>query len=143
MKSILLYIVLVGLPVAAVLAVLRLGDAVEAPPAVGGEWRVEGAATCAVPDRTFRIEQSGRYVHVLIAGRAKMTAHLAGATLAADGGARADVSPGCSHEPIRLRARASGRLASRLAGTIGVPGCAACPPARFVAVRVVPAPAAP
>ena len=56
MKSILLYIVLVGLPVAAVLAVLRMGDTVEAPPAVGGEWRVEGAATCAVPDRTFRIE---------------------------------------------------------------------------------------
>ena len=82
-------------------------------------------------------------MHVLIAGRAEMAARLVGATLAADGGARADVSPGCSHEPVRLRARASGRVASRLVGSIGVPGCAACPPARFVAVRVAPAPAAP
>ncbi|HEX8299802.1 MAG TPA: hypothetical protein VF594_11640, partial [Rubricoccaceae bacterium] len=91
MKSALLYIILVGLPLLGVFAVLRLGEAAEAPPAVGGEWRVVEGAQCAVPDSTIRIEQSGKYVHVLIAGRAEMTARIAGDALAADGGARSDV----------------------------------------------------
>lgn len=139
----LLYLLLVGLPLGGLFAVLHLGADLEAPPAVGGDWRVVEGGRCAVPDRAFRIDQSGRFVHVRMPGRADVSARLVGPTLAADGGARADVSPGCANGPVRIRIHAEGRVARRLVGTVSVPGCAACPEARFTAVRVLPDSTAP
>lgn len=143
MKLPLLYLLLVGLPLAGLLAVLRLGSGIEAPPAVGGAWRVVAGGRCSVPGRLFRVEQSGRFVHVVLPGRSDIPAALIGPTLTALGGARADVSPGCASGAVQMRLRADGRVARRLVGTAGVPGCAACPESRFVAVRVAPDSTAP
>lgn len=134
----LLYLLLVGLPLAGLFAVLRIGAGIEAPPAVGGPWKTVEGGRCSVPDSLFRIDQSGRFVHVVLPGRPDIPAQLSGPALAADGGARADVSPGCASGAVRIRLRADGRVARRLVGTAGVPGCAACPEARFVAARVAP-----
>lgn len=143
MKLPLLYLLLVGLPLAGLMAVLRLGTAIEAPPAVGGPWKVVEGGRCSVPDSLFGVDQSGRFVHVVLPGRPDIPARLTGPALAADGGARTDVSPGCASSAVRIRLRADGRVARRLVGTVGIPGCAACPETRFEAVRVVPDSTAP
>ncbi len=143
MKLPLLYLLLVVLPLAGLFVVLRLGADIEAPPAVGGPWRVVEGGRCSVPDSLFRIDQSGRFVHLVLPGRPDVPARLTGPALAADGGARTDVSPGCASSGVRIRLRADGRVARRLVGTAGVPGCAACPESRFVAARVAPDSTAP
>lgn len=66
------YIVMVGVPICGVLAVLAVGRHAVAPPAVGGEWRlqVRGADTLVVacgserdaPVTILSIRQSGRYL---------------------------------------------------------------------------------
>lgn len=137
MKSALLYLVLVGVPVLGVLGVLRLGERIAPPAAVGGEWRIEGGGrTCVVPGGRFRIEQSGEFVHVAIPGRTDVPGRLRGGVLAASGGARDDFSPGCGQSAVRLRARVGSGIAARIEGTAGIPGCAGCPLAPFAAVRV-------
>ena len=137
MKSALLYIVLVGLPVLGVLGVLRLGERIVPPTAIGGEWRVEGGGrTCVVPGGRFRIEQSGEFVHVVIPGRTDVPGRLRGGVLNAAGGARDETSPGCGQSAVRIRVRVGTGIADRIEGTAGVPGCAGCPLAAFAAVRV-------
>ena len=137
-KSALLYIVLVGLPVLGVLGVLRLGERITPPAAIGGEWRVEGGGrTCVVPGGRFRIEQSGEFVHVAIPGRTDVPGRLRGGVLTASGGARDEFSPGCGQGAVRIRARAGTGVAERIEGTAGIPGCAGCPLAPFVAIRVL------
>ncbi len=133
MKSALLYLVLVGLPVLGVVGILRLGESIEPPPSVGGVWRVAGGASCAVPEGAFEIEQSGVFLHVLFPGRPAVPARLRAGAFAGAGGARARIAPGCASEPVRIEARTV--AAGRLEGRIGTPGCAGCPVARFSAVR--------
>ena len=142
MRSAALYLLLVGVPVLGVLGVLRLGERLAPTPAVGGTWRVVSGAACVVPDRTFAVEQSGTFLRVLLPGRPGLPARLAGGVLRADGGARAEISPGCRNGDVRMRASVGPGVADRFEGTMGVPGCAGCPMAAFAAVRV-PAPAEP
>ena len=136
MRSVVLYFLLVGVPVLGVLGMLRLGERIVATPAVGGTWQVEGGALCAVPERTFRVEQSGTFLRVLLPGRVGLPARLARGMLSADGGARSDISPGCRNGDVRLRARVGAGVPDRIEGMVGVPGCAGCPMAAFAAVRV-------
>ncbi|HEX8385006.1 MAG TPA: hypothetical protein VF576_02425 [Rubricoccaceae bacterium] len=140
MKSVLLYVALVGLPTLGVLGVIRLGGLISPPPAVGGLWRVEGGgAACVVPgDGVFEIVQSGEYVHVSVPGRSDVAGRLVRGVLRAQGGARAGISPGCAQSAVTIRARVGQGVAERIEGTMGVPGCGGCPPAAFSAVRVAP-----
>lgn len=140
MKSALLYVALVGLPVLGVLGVVRLGGLITPPAAVGGTWRMERrGAACVVPgDGVFRIVQSGEFIHVAVPGRADLPGRLIRGVMRARGGARAGISPGCAQAAVTLRARTGQGVSERIEGTIGVPGCGGCPPTAFSAVRVVP-----
>ncbi len=136
MKSVLLYLILVGVPVLGVLGVLRLGEQIVPPAAIGGRWQVEGGGgACVVPGGTFSVAQSGEFLHVSISGRADLPARLRNGVLSAEGGARDGISPGCGQSPVRIRARVGS--GERMEGSIGMPGCAGCPLQPFSAVRVV------
>lgn len=136
-RAVLVYAVLVGTPVLGLFGVLRAGEGLEVPPAVGGVWRIEGGgAACALaPGEAFRVVQSGQYLAVEVPGRARLDGRLVRGVLRAAGGPQPGVSPGCASEPLALVARVAGGVADRLRGTVGVPGCAACPPVAFEAVR--------
>ena len=138
MRSVLLYVALVGLPALGVLGVIRLGGMISPPPAVGGTWKMEeGGAACGVPGPVlFGIVQSGEYLQVVVPGRADVPGRLIRGDLRAEGGARGEVSPGCARGAVAIRARVGQGVSQRIEGTIGVPGCAGCPPSAFSAVRV-------
>ena len=55
-----LYLALVGLPALGVAATLRVGSRIDAPPSVGGTWRVVPPADgCALAAGALEIHQSG------------------------------------------------------------------------------------
>lgn len=143
MKTAALYLALVVAPLLGVVGVLQIGGLVEPPPSVGGTWRLTEGALCAAPGRTFRVEQSGAFVQLLLPGRADLPARLAGDRFTAEGGALASVSPGCSSGAVRVEARVGEDVSERIAGRIGIPGCSGCPMRPFVAVRDTTAPGAP
>lgn len=151
MKSVLLYLALVGLPMLGVLGVLRLGRHLEAPPDVGGVWRAEIAPAVQLvppcveltPEATaFDVVQSGRHAGVTLndPARTRLEADLQGirlwaraAQLPVLGTARA----ACPDAPLELAAIlvAEGRDAE-LVGQLWAGGCAACAPVSFRAERV-------
>ena len=137
MKTALLYVLLVGLPVAGLFAVLQIGGLAEAPPAVGGAWRVTRGAACDRPAERLEVVQSGQFVSVSALGTENVPARLTGDVLRTE----ASEPSGCAGTAV-LEARAGQEVAERLEGTLGVPGCAACPVAAFTAVRSAEAPAA-
>ena len=137
MKTALLYVLLVGLPVAGLFAVLQVGGLAEAPPAVGGAWTLSRGAACDRPTERLDVVQSGVFVSVSALGVADVPARLAGDVLQTEPG-----PTGCDGA-VRLEAHAGQEVAERLEGALGVPGCAACPVAEFTAVRLAEAPAAP
>lgn len=71
MKGVLIYLVLVGIPVAGVIGVLRVGRRIVPPPYVGGTWAVTiiGDTTCQAPPAgdslTMVVSQSGPHVVVV------------------------------------------------------------------------------
>lgn len=76
MKSVLLYLLLVGVPVAGVAMVLRAGRTIVPPPYVGGTWRLtmEPDTLCRVepPDSLLMlVEQSGPHLEVTFDDSAK------------------------------------------------------------------------
>jgi hypothetical protein len=76
MKSVLLYLLLVGIPVAGVATVLRAGRTIVPPPYVGGTWRLTMApdSLCRVdpPDSLHMlVEQSGPHIVVTFNDSAK------------------------------------------------------------------------
>lgn len=80
MRSILVYLVLVGLPVLGVAAVLRAGRELRAAPFVGGRWRVEllPDPACGVPSSDsahLEIVQTGRRVELVVDGPAATRLH--------------------------------------------------------------------
>ena len=86
MKAVPIYLAMVGLPIAVMIPVLRMGRTLSAPPAVAGEWRSTQAGGPAI-----RVTQSGRYVDVELVDTAgasmKLSGRLVGPALtaAADG----------------------------------------------------------
>lgn len=60
LRTFILYMILVGLPLAGVAGALYLGERLEAPASVKGSWRVDAAAPClAGLGETVFIAQSG------------------------------------------------------------------------------------
>lgn len=135
LRTALIYVALVGLPVAGLVAVLQAGKRLEAPPALRGTWRVEEGAACGVRQGdTFEVVQSGQFVVVSLDGRPPMDGRLRDGVLRARGGARSASTPGCGQGQLELALR-PGAGARLLEGTGGIVGCSACPPRPFVAVR--------
>ena len=143
LKSLALYILLVGVPFAALGAILRAGAGLRAPAAIGGTWRVEVAGLPLDPARaaafrTLSVSQSGAHLSVALAGR-EMRGSLEGDALAAASGRVRSTPPACFRGALDLRARVDTTAQPlRMAGTVGAPGTG-CGRLPFSAVREAPA----
>lgn len=129
MKALLQYVLLVGLPILGVLGVLQLGEALVAPKAVAGIWRLESARgpapVSSCPDRAevadveaFTLSQSGPKLTFELG---KLTAYGA-----IDGRAVQATSP-----TLFLDARVTD--SRMLRGTMNFPACPDAPPLAFTA----------
>ncbi len=128
LRSFLLYVVLVGLPLTGVSGALYLGERLEAPASVRGNWRlaVEGAAACRSSlGEALSIAQSGPTLQLAFTGAEPLT--LAGRV---DG-----VHVTASEGALALEATLDQpRGASRLQGTLTAPACAG--PVHWLATRL-------
>jgi hypothetical protein len=76
-KSIITYLLLVGVPFAGLMWILERGEGHVAPPAIKGGWSVEGPLASCLGEQPIEVvfEQSGRFVHVTL-GAARGDARL-------------------------------------------------------------------
>jgi len=149
------YILLVGLPVAGLLVVLKHGRKLTAPVSVDGNWQLQGnladlaALACGTPlpapeDAVLSISQSGKNLVVNLPNgfRTETSGLIDGTTLSATltpAVQRHAAGCGKDHSVTLI---ASLNLSARprtLAGTIGIDECPSCSPVNFVAVRQAPA----
>ncbi len=135
-KSIITYLFLVGLPLAGLLWILDYGARLTAPPAIAGDWQIEGSLTSCLDEQpsTLAFQQSGRFIRVTLAsasGRlASGDARLDGEQLRAS-----VVEPDgpCTSVALEGSFDATGeRFVGRATGT----GCDVCRGVDFVAQRV-------
>jgi hypothetical protein len=79
LKSILTYLLLIGIPLAGLLWILDYGARLSAPPSIAGEWRIEGSLTGCLDAQpsALALQQSGRFVRVVL-GEASGEARLDG-----------------------------------------------------------------
>lgn len=151
MKTFLLYVALVALPLLGVFAILRIGSRIDAPPDVAGAWRAAMStsapllAPCVdlpVQADAFEVTQSGVHVEVVLEdpARTRVGARLWGSRLSGlaerlplVGTARSV----CPDSPLELAADVvwDGQEAE-LVGTLWAGGCAGCAPVAFRAERV-------
>ena len=145
MKSVFLYLFLVGIPVMAIAGILHYGGGLEAPPSIGGTWQLAlsvsagaGPACIDVPVGTaLEISQSG--VYLLLTLKDPLNAQLSGrldhARVEAVGGLAAAGS--CAGHPLALRADLQTESGEpRLVGSLAAAECGACAPVPF---RAAPA----
>jgi len=136
LKSVALYLVLVGLPLLGLFALLDWGRRLGPPPAIGGRSELAEPTTAACPglpaQAVISIEQSGRFLRVRLDDMPFGEGRLD------DGRVRASVPAllvGCPAEALALEATLDDS-GERLVGRLGRPGCDACPPAALVAERL-------
>jgi hypothetical protein len=135
LRSVALYVVLVGVPLGGLLAILHVGGSIEPPPAVGGKWSVteDPLASCSAWPRGtgLAIEQSGRFLRVRIAGgephRARMDAGRLRSRLPIETGA-------CAGHLATIDASLDPET-NALVGTVDIHGCGACSQAELVVRR--------
>src|SRR5690349_13390061 len=118
MKALLAYVLMVGLPVAGILGILRAGEGLAAPAAVHGTWRlasvsVDGgpcAALAGLREGTMvEVEQSGPHLTARVAdGGARLSGAIDGDCVSASASSSSDVSSdddGCREgAPLSLEA---------------------------------------
>lgn len=145
-RSLITYVVLVGLPLAGLLGVLRAGQGLHAPPPVDGTWQTiaagTGALTPLVPrgaDPTrLEVHQSGTYFSVDV-GPHHLSGRIRGDSLVAHSGATAARgTDGCGragamelHAALDMAAEPD-----RLTAVLSEPGRPACPQVRWTAVHL-------
>jgi len=141
LKSLAVYLLLVGIPLAALAAILRAGGRLHAPPPVAGEWRVDvpgfpvDGAGGEAPPRALTVSQSGAHLSVAFAGR-ELRGTLEGDSLAVASHEVRFTPPRCFRGDLEVRARVdTAARPERMSGTVGVPG--ACADLPFTAVRRV------
>lgn len=152
-KLVLAYICLVGLPLLALAGVIRAGQHLIAPISVGGAWNLEtdfgslGSGPCRtllaeISQPFFSVSQSGANL-VLTLNNPQKTAlpgELQGRALTI-GNRRVQTSEnasgGCGNPgTISLAATVAQQGRQRvMTGTLGINGCASCPPVAFRATR--------
>lgn len=136
LKSIALYLVLVGLPLIGLFALLDWGERLVPPPAIGGRWSLASEPTSACPalppTTVLSIEQSGRFLRLRVDDMPQASGRLDDGRLTAELPVPSS-SPGCG-DALSLDATlaADGSLMGRL----GQPGCSTCPAATLVAKRL-------
>lgn len=136
LRSVALYVLLVGLPLTGLYALLEWGQALVPPPTIGGRWSLaETASACPGLPATsvLSIEQSGRFLRLRVDdmpfGQGRLD----------DGRVSASVPvalPGCG-DALALEASLD-ETGERLVGQLGLPGCKACPTATLEAHRLPP-----
>jgi len=149
------YILLVGLPIAGLLGVLKHGRSLTAPVSVDGNWQLQGnlpelaALPCGISspasdEPVLSISQSGRNFELNLPNgfRTETSGMIDGTTL------KATLTPAVQPRALGCgKDRAVTLIASlnpdaqpkTLEGTIAVDGCPTCTPIKFVAVRQKPA----
>ena len=151
MKHVLAYLVFVGIPLAGLFGILRVGQGIEAPMAIHGSYVVlpmapSGFACYAYllggDDSTVTVTQSGRQVTVTLGPKAEVTlsGKLVGADLTAEGVIAAGTTPryvACPvGDTIRMTVQAHReRFVKRLDARLFAAGCPECDPLAFEAVR--------
>ena len=128
-RSVLLYIVLVGIPVAGVSAVLRAGRDLKPPTSFGGSWRVEAwpDSVCSqsrLDTLQLVIEQSGPALSIKTRRGPLVTGRVDGEGFAADGpngrrilGRRVSSGPAAVLEGVVTGAPCDAATHTRLRGT--------------------------
>ena len=140
MRSVLLYLLLVGAPAALLLAILNAGRGLQAPPSVGGGWGLESAgAPAGTGPVRLDVTQSGEHVEVRIDSAVSLRGRLRGDSIVALADAsRAGDGAGCA--PARatgFRARVDGGAgAARMTGTLAYADPRRCPSIRVTAARL-------
>ena len=144
MRPLLGYIALVGVPVLALLGILRLGEGLVAPRAVHGQYEVTvdslGVDSClaqfAGAEKRMTIVQSGTRLLLTVGQEMPVTftGTIAGYTI------RAAAATAClTADSIALSATVERTAAEpRIVGAFEVPGCATCRAAPFQARRLSP-----
>jgi hypothetical protein len=151
MRHLLYYLLFVGVPLAGLLGVLRVGQGIEAPRAVHGSWAVQPmAATGSVctryllsdTDSTLIIFQSGRQLSGSLGPRAEigLTGALRGNEIALEGVIQPGATPrhiACSvGDTLRLTARFSATVELRqLEARLWSSACSDCGAVGFTAAR--------
>jgi hypothetical protein len=77
MRSTLVYVILVGIPVIALIGVLRIGERIPAPQYVGGKWRLEvepSQTDACSPPVEVEVIQSGIVLELQVEGTTKLRA---------------------------------------------------------------------
>ena len=154
------YILLVGVPLLALVGILRAGKHLTAPVALRGNWSVQadfgpwqgvpcGALLINSQPLLVRIDQSGSNLTLTLNDPAKtaLPATIDGFSLsttfsAGRGGTAPAPRPdaGClGSQSLRIQAAVKQHEKQRsLAGTFNLDGCASCPPIAFSATRQMP-----
>lgn len=128
-----LYLALVLVPAAGVAVALQIGSGLEAPPSVGGRWRVV-AAECDRAEGVLTVAQSGRRVDAVYAPAGRKPMAING-TLRGDTLVLAGAEDGCDH----LRALVPAGVATRLQATVQAGACGCRPTEATLERQVAPA----
>jgi hypothetical protein len=154
------YVLFVGVPLIALVGILRAGKHLTAPVAVHGNWNVQadfrpwqsvpcGALLINSQPLLLRIDQSGSNLTLTLndPARTALPATIDGYSLsttfsAGRGGTAPAPRPdaGClGSQSLRIQAAVNQHGKQRsLAGTFSLEGCASCPPIAFSATRQMP-----
>ena len=154
------YIIFVGIPLLALVGILRAGKHLTAPVALHGNWSVQadfgpwqgvpcGALLINSQPLLVRIDQSGSNLTLTLNDPAKtaLPATIEGFSLSTTfstgrGGTAPAPRPddGClGSQSLRIQAAVNQHEKQRsLAGTFRLDGCASCPPIAFSATRLMP-----
>jgi hypothetical protein len=154
------YILFVGIPLLALVGILRAGKHLSAPVAVHGNWSVQadfgpwqgvpcGALLINSQPLLLRIDQSGSALTLTLNDPARtalpgtMDGFSLSTTFSAGRGGTAPAprpDAGClGSQSLRIQATVIQQEKQRsLAGTFNLDGCASCPPIAFSATRQMP-----
>lgn len=151
MKAVLLYLVLVGAPVAGIFVIVRLGQDLKPPMSVGGVWNLELSPRAAddLPCNDFtvssnllilKVAQSGPHLVLTLnnQGATRLSGEINRGTLTARSLEKIGATPGAPNAPsaIHLQADVDRKPGlDRLWGTLTVAGCAAGGQLQFTAIR--------
>jgi Kef-type K+ transport system membrane component KefB len=155
-SALLTYVGLVGLPLLALVGLLRAGSTLKPPTSVGGPWNVDAdfstlsSAPCGslftdVSQPAFAITQSGQQLTLTINNPQKTTlaAKLDGTNLttipnttAGNSGTTQSARPACKDvQSILVQATISSQTPRTMTGTINFSDCSDCKAASFEAIR--------
>ena len=146
------YLILVIIPVLGLAGVLRSGNKLIAPSAIGGHWKMQANAPSLIPvpcagsmatmrDVDFTISQSGKYFTLSFANPVMPPASgfIAGTTIKVKISAPAEGTKeaGCSGGRVfsLIATLDSKTNPNTMTGLLSRNDCAMCPPAEFRAVR--------